>query len=339
MLNQAIISLKTLKQNALKIKKQLPKTCKFCAVVKSNAYGHGLVECASALYKIVDCYSVSNVEEGVRLRLAGIDKDILVLSPFIKHDAETALKYNLILSVDDVTDLKFLNSKAKKHKYLFKIHLKINTGMNRLGIDNLEELKEFLEQLRLCKNVKLDGVYSHYSNPKNRKALERQTDKFLLAINLIKSYNISVTKHISASGGFLQGKYFDMVRIGILLYGYTPFTTNKISVKPVMKVNSMVLKTRTLKKGQTALYGDKKAKKDQKVAIVPYGYADGLQRKSTKDIFNNRCMNLTALKSSCKKGKNITIMGNADIQASKNKTISYEVLTTCSIRAEKVYRR
>ena len=200
-----------------------------------------------------------------------------------------------------------------------------------------ENLKIFLEQIKKSQNVILDGVYSHYSNPKNRKSLEMQTNNFLLANNLIKSYNINITSHISASGGFLQGKYFDMVRIGILLYGYTPFKTDKIKVKPVMKVNSVVLKSRTLKKGDTALYNDKKAKKAVNIAIVSYGYADGLSRKQTKDIFNNRCMNLTAVISSTPKGESLTVMENAEVQAKKYKTISYEVLTKVAIRAEKIY--
>ena len=338
MLNKAVISLNTLKQNAIKIKKRLPKNCKFCAVVKSDAYGHGMVQCSNALYKIVDCYAVASVEEGVKLRLSGIDKDILVLTPFIKNDAKKAVKYRLTLSIDDIGDLKILNAQAKKQKSIAKIHIKYNTGMNRLGIDGLDELKEFLDKLKEYKNIEVDGIYSHYSNPKNRKSLERQTNKFLLANNLIKSYNINVTSHISASGGFLQGKFFDMVRIGILLYGYTPYKTDKITVKPVMKVSSIVLKSRTLRKGDTALYGDKKTKTSLNLAIASYGYADGMPRKHTKDIFNNRCMSLTAVKSSAKKGQSLTIMSNADVEAKNNKTISYEVLTNCSVHAEKVYR-
>lgn len=338
MLNKAVISLNTLKQNAIKIKKRLPKNCKFCAVVKADAYGHGMVQCSNALYKIVDCYAVASVEEGVKLRLSGIDKDILVLLPFIGKDASIAVKYGLTLSVGDIGDLKILNAQAKKQKSIAKIHIKYNTGMNRLGIDGLDELKEFLEKIKEYKNIEVDGIYSHYSNPKNRKSLERQTNKFLLANNLIKSYNINVTSHISASGGFLQGKFFDMVRIGILLYGYTPYKTDKITVKPIMKVSSIVLKSRTLRKGDTALYGDKKTKTPLSLAIVPYGYADGLPRKRTMDIFSNRCMNLTAVKSSLGKGKDLEIMQNADVEAKKNKTISYEVLTTCSVHTEKVYR-
>ena len=338
MLNKAIISLKILKQNALKIKRQLPNKCKFCAVVKSDAYGHGLIECANALYEIVDCYAVSNVEEGVKLRLSGIEKDILVLSPFIKTDAVIAIKHNLILSIDDANDLKILNSQAKKQKSFAKIHIKINTGMNRLGIDTLKELKEFLEQLKGYKHIIVDGVYSHYSNPKNLKSLESQTNKFLLAINLIKSYNINTINHISASGGFLQGKYFDMVRIGILLYGYTPYKTNRISINPVMKINSVVLKNRSLKKGSTALYGDKKVKKNQRVSIVCYGYANGLDRKQVNGVFSNRCMNLTAISQNSPKGQTITIMENAEVQAKKYKTISYEVLVKCANFTEKVYR-
>ena len=124
MLGIAVISLKNLKRNALEIKKQLPRNCKFCAVVKANAYGHGLVECASTLYQMVDCYAVATVEEGRTLRLSGIDKDILVLSPYIAKDASIGVKYNLTFSVDDVNDLKLLNIQAKRQKATVKIHIK-----------------------------------------------------------------------------------------------------------------------------------------------------------------------------------------------------------------------
>ena len=146
------------------------------------------------------------------------------------------------------------------------------------------------------------------------------------AVKVIKEQDKNILVHLSASGGYLKGLYYDMVRIGLLLYGYSPYKTNKILVKPVMQVNSVVLKTRTLKKGQTALYGDKKVKKDQEVAIVSYGYADGLQRKQVKGIFNNRCMNLTAVNCKTPKGKRVSVMQNAQDIAQKYKTISYEVL-------------
>lgn len=338
MLNQAFISLKNLKSNAKKVKRLLPKTCKFCAVVKSDAYGHGLERCANALYLIVDCFAVAFTEEGVRLRLSGIDKQILVLAPLVKYDTELAVRYGLTLSVQSLDQIKAVNKEAKRQKKTALVHIKYNTGMNRLGVDGLEDLKDILEYSKKAKHVIVDGVYSHYSNPQNYKSLKKQTDKFLLANALVKSYNVNAVSHISASGGFLRGEFFDMVRIGILLYGYAPFVTKKISVKPVMKVQTDVIGTRVLRRGQSALYGDKKARRKTSVALVRFGYADGLPRKNVKGIFSNRCMNLSAVTKKAKPYQRITVMDNADITAKQLKTISYEVLTSCTKSAEKIYR-
>ncbi len=338
MLNQAVVNLKNLKSNALKIKRLLPKTCKFCAVVKSDAYGHGLERCANALYSVADCFAVAFTEEGVRLRLSGIDKQILVFNPLIKYDTEVAVRYGLTLSVQSLKDLKAVQKQAKRQNKRALVHVKYNTGMNRLGVDGLEDLKEILEYSKKNKHVIVDGVYSHYSNPQNGKSLKRQTDKFLLANTLVKSYNVNAVSHISASGGFLRGEFFDMVRIGILLYGYTPFPTKKISVKPVMKVQTDVIATRVLRRGQSALYGDKRARRKTSVALVRFGYADGLPRKNVKGLFGNRCMNVSAIEKKAEPYRKIVVMDNAEETAKRLKTISYEVLTSCAKTTEKIYR-
>ena len=183
----------------------------------------------------------------------------------------------------------------------------------------------------------LDGLFSHLSCPENKKNIKTTQNKFLLANNLIKGYNSNAICHLSASGGFLQKVPSDMVRIGILMYGYKPFPSSFISVKPIMKIYAPLVKERALKKGDGCLYGTSSLSQDKRLYLVRYGYADGLPRQKVKGQFNNRCMDITALENAKITKKGVLIMGNADIIAKKYNTISYEVLTKCAIRAQKIY--
>lgn len=338
MLNKAVIDLKNLVSNARKIKKSLSKGVKFCAVVKADAYGHGAEQVANALYLYVDYYAVALAEEGVSLRQSGIDKPILVLASVYPFDVEKAVDYNLTLTVCGTEEIKLINKVAKKKGKLIRVHLKYNSGMNRQGIDSLQDLRSILECAIRLKNVYIEGIYTHFGAPQNKRCLNRALNKFLLAINVCKGYNNKVIAHASASGGFLRGVEFDMVRIGLMLYGYTPFRTDKIRLKKVMRVLAPVLGTRKIKRGENCLYGQKKVLKKQKVDIVRYGYADGLNRKRIGSQINNRCMDISAYCSNINT-KTYTIMDDAEEIAKQEGTITYEVLCKASIRAEKVYRR
>lgn len=334
MLNTAVINLTNLKNNALKIRQKLPKNTRFCAVVKADAYGHGAQAVASALYQIVDCYAVALVEEGITLRQSGIDKEILVLIPPFESDIKLAVAYSLTLTVQDVRQLKMLERECQVQNKRISAQIKFNSGMNRLGIDDLDKLEKLLDQASKLQRVKIGGVYSHYACPQNKKLLDSATDKFLLANNLLKGYNKNSTNHVSASGGFLQGVYMDMVRIGIMLYGYTPYPCD-FDLKPIMKVYAPVVKTGSINSGETLLYGDKLQDSDRLISIIRYGYADGLERAQNHTLLNNRCMDLSAV-SRCKTPC-FPIMENADVTAGQHGTISYEVLTKCAMRCTKIY--
>ena len=339
MRNVAVIDLDVLRTNALSIKKELPKSVKFCAVVKADGYGHGGVEVASALYQIADCFAVAIVEEGIALRNAGIDKEILVLIPTEKKDLENAVRYDLSVTVDSLLGLKEVYKESLSQNKSVKIHIAFNVGMNRFGFDSLEELKSVLDFLQDKKQIVLQGFYSHLRNPENSNALKKSVDIFLVAKKLVKSYNNKVTCHISASGGFLKGQFFDMVRIGILLYGYYPFKNDgKTLVKPIMRVYSKVIKQRKLKKGDGLLYGDFTVKKNTDISLVRCGYADGFIRKNSPLFISNRCMDVTAVKSKGKKSI-YTVMSNAEIHAKYNQTIPYEILVRATMRAKKIYIR
>lgn len=337
MLNQAVINLNVIKENAKKIKAKLKKGVKFCAVVKADAYGHGAEQVSGALYPMVDCFAVALYEEGISLRLSGIDKDILVFTPPKKEDAERSVLYNLTHTVTSANQLKMLSNVGKNQNRIANVHLKFNTGMNRQGVDEISQVKDLIMLAQRLKNVKISGLYSHFSAPEKKNVLNEALNKFLLANNLVKGYNNRVTCHISASGGFLSGVQGDMVRIGILLYGYKPFESSLVSVKPAMKIYAPVLCKRTLLKGQSALYGDVRSAENTEFSLVRYGYADGLFRQNESGLFNNRCMDVSAMLNPKITKRGAVVMDNAQVLAKKYNTISYEILTKSAIRAEKIY--
>ena len=335
MLNKAVIDLFTLKENAKAIKGKLNKGVKFNAVVKADAYGHGASKVANALYKDVDSFSVALTEEGITLRNSGIDKEILVLIPPLTCEFENVVFHRLTPAVESVESIIALDKECCRQNESVCVHVKFNSGMNRAGVDDLKELNEILMAIKGCKRVKLGGMFSHFACPQNKKSLNVAQNKFLLANNLVKGYNNKAICHISASGGFLSGVQADMVRIGILLYGYKPFKSSLIEVKPIMKVYAPVLKTRHLNANDVALYGDLKSEKDRDISLVRYGYADGLDRKNTQEIFNNRCMDVSAVNGLF--SGFYPILEDADVLAKQYGTISYEILTKVALRAQKIY--
>ena len=308
-------------------------------MVKADAYGHGAEKVANALYNVADCFSVAMLHEAKSLRLSGIDKEILVLIPVVKKEIEECLEYNLILTVDSALDLKRINSVAKKLNKIASVHVKFNVGMNRLGVDNLDDLSNILRLSTKLKNLKVSGLFTHFPCPQNKGALKKQIDKFLLAIKLVKGYNKKVICHASASGGFLaKNADFDMVRIGILLYGYYPFSVEgklRVKVKPALKLSVPVIKTREIKENSYLLYGTKKQKKDRQISLIRLGYADGFIRKSTPLTCNNMAMDVTAVHG---KLKNKIVIKDFSKLAELQKTIPYELIVKSTVRAERRYR-
>ena len=216
MRNIAEINLENLYRNAAEVKKRLPENVRFCAVVKADAYGHGAAECAAKIYKLADCFAVALVEEGVTLRQSGIDKDVLILIPVTKEEIAVAVRNNFTLSVQSVSDVKLIEKECRKQKRRVKVHVAVNSGMNRLGA-NLDEIDEIVNELKKCKYLFAEGVFSHYACPENGKRRKAALKIFNMAAEKVKKINPAAIKHISASGGFLKGDYLDMVRIGILL--------------------------------------------------------------------------------------------------------------------------
>ncbi len=329
------ISLKNLTSNAKKIKSLLNKNVKLCAVVKSDAYGHGLVNVSSALYSICDYFAVSLASECVKLRASGIDKPILLLSPATENTVEKLIISDSTLSVSTIKELILIVKTAKKLNKRVKVHIVVNVGMNRLGF-NLSELEKAVEFIKKFDLLELDGAYSHFSDVDDKKYTNTCYENFLQAVKCVKKHNKKAIFHISASGGLLLNKkyQFSMVRIGLLLYGYSPIKSDKISVEPVMKVYAKNLLCRHGVKDKRIAYGNSFSTAND-ISVIRLGYADGFFKNNVSPFISDLCMDLTAVNSS--KSDYVLVMDNALEYSKILKTIPYEVLVSVSKRAKKEY--
>lgn len=331
---KATINLNNIKTNALEIKR-LTDNKSLCAVVKSNAYGHGKEKVAEALSGIADYFAVATVKEGVELRLSGIVKPVLVLMP--DKDVQRGIFYGLTLAVCSFRQFIAIRECAKKIGKTAYIHVKYDTGMNRFGVKDLRELQAILLNASTCGKVEVTGVFTHLFNPKSVECSKKQLMKFVMPCKMTKMVFPRAIRHVSASGGILIGRIFhlDMVRPGLMIYGYTPFETEKANLKRCMKISCSVLDVKDLKKGQPFLYGDYLTDFCGKASVIYGGYADGINYK-VKNVINRPCMNVFSVRG--EKEYVYEILNeerNAEVIAKENGTIPYEVL--CSVTRNAVY--
>lgn len=273
-LNDYIVNIQILKNNALNIKKHIGNTCKFCAVVKANAYGVGLETVCRSLYGIADFFACACLKEALSIRLFDKVTPILILGHVTNDSLNVVAENNISISIGDLESLKSISSIVKKR---INIHLQINTGLNRFGV---RTLTDFAKALKIIKNndlICLEGVYTHFATKNNDVTfINKQFLRFMQFKNLVVDKNVIF--HTSNSFATLHFKkyHLNMVRNGFLLYGYTK---NNIDNKPVVRIISHVMSVMKVKKGDTIGYDRTyKAKKQMKIAIVPLGYADGYNR-------------------------------------------------------------
>ncbi len=292
----AVIHLSKLKSNFLNIRKKV-KTTKIMAVVKANAYGHGVVETVKALQSLGDkkpeYYAVALADEAVELRKLKIKQPILVFEPITKTEAETVYNYNLTPTVFNDAHLRLLlrswnKSKKRNSNYKIKVHVKVDTGMNRLGI-KYYDAASFIERLSKSEIFSIDGIYTHFatSDEKDKTFAKLQLSRFNNLLKDLKKKKIYYgLAHAANSGAILDmpDSYLDMVRPGISLYGYYPSldTSESIPLKPVMSIYSYVASIKELEKGESVSYGRLfTVKKKTRIISVPIGYADGYNRNLT----------------------------------------------------------
>lgn len=318
-----LINLPALRRNALRIKRLL-RGAAFYAVVKADAYGHGTEETAGCIQDLVDGFCVAIAEEGIALRVAGIVKPVLVLTPPLdSYDVARANAYNLIHTVNSVETARLIGGAP--------CHIKVNTGMNRTGC-NLGDLNSVLKEL---KKDSVLGVYSHLFAPENGQASLRQRELFKRAAAQVKAVNAEAAAHLSASGGVLRGGefLFDGARCGILLYGYAPSGFKAEGFEKPLKVYARRTQlTRFIGGGIGYNFADKSY---STLATYRCGYADGFARRVPLGE-KTLCMDAFIGGDG---GELMCVMDDADEYAKRCGTIAYEVLTNVTRRSERIYER
>ncbi len=279
------VNLANIKYNFEQIKKRVGKTA-VMPILKANAYGHGLVRVAAFFEELrADYLGVAVLEEGILLREKGISTPILVLGGILGNQVPLFLKNGLTLTASSIEKLEQIENAAAKLGVKAKVHLKIDTGMERIGV-HYYNAKNFLRYAFKLKHVFVEGIFSHFANStaKDLSHALVQLERFseILAFAEKEKFEIPY-KHISNSGAILQlpEADFNLVRPGILLYGVYPSeeVEKSIVVKPALTWKSRVVYFKVIKKGASVGYGSVwKADKDTRAVTVPVGYVDGYLR-------------------------------------------------------------
>lgn len=343
---KAVVELENIRQNAEVFTALAGKP--LCAVVKANAYGHGGAEVASALSGVASMFAVALLEEGIELRYASCNKDILVFTPPLdEEESYLFCLHELIATIPDFKTAKLLSAVCRKYKTTIRVHLKVNVGMNRYGM-NGSMLGKVCTFLREMPWVRVEGIYGHLSANTPLEA-EAERLRFLRMESIAKRYFPNLIAHLGATYGALLGdKYaFDMIRVGLGLYGYLPRTTLSetlsISLKKAMTVYAKRVFSRRYAFGNAG-YGKGEVERGEYLSVCRFGYADGFLRKKENGVkgyekqVNSLCMDVSLRRERGEQGKWIPIMTDADEVARVTDTISYEVLCAVTRRAEFIYK-
>lgn len=288
------LNLKNLEHNVHVLQNAMPSECELMAVVKADAYGHGMYETATYLEKTgVKAFAVATIDEGIQLRMCGVTGEILILGYTSPHRAKELKKFELTQTLTDYNYMLMLNEQG----YKIKAHIKIDTGMHRLGF-SADETLNVLYAFTM-ENIKITGVYTHLCCADSLKQSDveftrNQISSFYSLINFLKEKGVKIPKlHIQSSYGLLNYPELkcDYVRAGIALYGVLSsphdHTRLHLDLKPVLSLKARVVLIRNIKKGENVGYGRMfTADKDRKIAILPIGYADGYPRSlSSKNTY------------------------------------------------------
>ena len=362
----AEINLDNINFNLNNIKKLLKEDTKICTVLKANAYGHGSVEIAKFLEnKNVDYFAVARLEEAIELRENNIKMPILCLGFVPEESLEYAIKNNITLTIYSLETAKKLNDISEKIGVNANIHIKIDTGMSRIGFEVNEESIDQIIKIANLKNLYIEGIYTHFakSDEIDKDFTYKQVNRFKFIIDNIEKKGINIPiKHVSNSAAImdLPNLNFNMVRCGIVLYGCYPsdeVIKDRLQLKPAMTLKTRVSHIKELKEGTGISYGLRyKTRKQEKIATIPIGYADGFTRMQNNpkvsinnEVFNvvgricmDQCMVRIDKDIDIKIGDEVIIFGESNISADDIAkdlgTINYEILCMVSRKVDRIYK-
>ncbi len=282
------IDLDAICENILNTRKLINNTTKIMAIIKADGYGHGAVPIAKALDQIgVDAYGIAILEEGIELRKAGIKKPLLILGYTPREQFKELVKYDITPAIFQYCAAEELSKEALKQNKTANIHIKLDTGMSRIGFsDKIESINE-IKKIASLKGIKIEGIFSHFAcaDEKDKTSSKNQLKRYLSFAKQLEAEGITIPiKHIANSAGIidLPEAQLDMVRSGISTYGLYPsdeVDKTKITLKPAMEIKTHVSYVKEVDVGVGVSYGSTYVTtKKTRIATIPVGYGDGYPR-------------------------------------------------------------
>ena len=363
----AVIHLPALLKNIRLVRRRLKPETKFLAVIKANAYGHGITEVGKYLEQsgLVDMFGVAIPEEGVRLRLAGVTLPILILGVTDPDHVPAVVAKDLTPAVFTPELVRTIDRYAKQAGKVAPVHVKLDTGMRRIGVTDEIALSALLDAFDECPNVRMDGVFTHFAKSESDPIFTyRQAQRFDAFVEQIHARGFTPTVHAANSGAALDysALQYDMIRFGISLYGChpDPKRTEGSGLSPVMSLYTHISNLKTVPAGEGVSYGLRYVtSRPTKIATLPIGYGDGYKRCLTgkADVLiggmrcpqvGTICMDQMMVDVSDVPGVQIgdeaVLLGRqgneqitADELAERADTISYEILLSIGDRVPRIY--
>ncbi len=352
----AEISLDAIENNLVELKKKLKPGVLTLAIVKADAYGHGAVGVSRAIQDKVDYFGIAELMEAVELREAGVKKPILVLSYTSPYLYELLIKNELTQTIFNYDDAVELSKAAVRLNKIARVHIAVDTGMSRIGFFCNSESVEIVKKINDLPNIYIEGIFSHYAcaDCEDKSTTVKQTEIFKAFIKALEGRGMIIPiKHMSNSAGTLVcEEQFDMVRMGIVLYGLYPdecVNDGSVKLQRAMRVVSHVVHVKEVPAGSGVSYGHTYFTKEKtRIATVCIGYADGYSRSLSNvgrvlingeyaPVIGRVCMDqlmvdVTGL-TNVKVGDEVTVLGKdgeneitAEELAELTNTINYEVV-------------
>ena len=371
----AEISLNAIEHNYNVIRNKVADDTKVCCVIKADGYGHGAVELSQVYEKLgADFFAVSNIDEGIEIRKSGSKLPIVIVGNTPVSEAENLAEYDISQAVFSLEYAKELSEKCVEEDCICKMHIKVDSGMSRIGFMCQEFPRDEYSIEEICEacclpNLEVEGLFTHFcvsdEDAEGREFTNKQYENFIHVRDSLKKRGVDISVvHCSNSGAIedYPETCCDMVRAGIILYGLAPSSklADRLDLVPAMTLKTVVAFVKEVQKGATISYGRTfTADRKMKIATVPIGYADGFIRQNAKDgymmvngkkakIVGRICMDQTMLDvtdiEDVKTGDEVVVFGTgengeptADSLAENTGTINYETVCLVGKRVPRIY--
>jgi alanine racemase len=361
----AEINLNAIIHNLKQIQRFVGKNAKVMAVVKADAYGHGIEEVAKAISSQGNFYfGVSSLQEGIKLREAGIKSSIVNLLPTLPEDIKETIHWDITPIISNGKIASLLNEESKRQGKIWSVHIKIDTGMGRLGISP-DLAPAFIKKILEYENLSIEGIYTHFASAdSDLEFTKHQLSLFLDVLRELKEQKIEIPlKHCANSAAIfsLKDSHLNMVRPGIALYGINPTQNGTVELLPAMSVKAKVIEVKELPAGHSISYGRTYIlPRRSRVAVIGIGYAQGffrsfsnkgnvLIKEKRAPILGVVCMDQLVVDvreiEDVELGDEVVIMGRQGEEeitpwelAKLSGTIPYEILTSLGHQLPRVYK-